>query len=129
MLNARELSYVQLKSVQPKNIKEYIVTVVVGENINDLKMFRELPINTIVFSGIDGLLRFITLNNSSIKTIVMDSMLDPDKIPTIARCIHSMFPHIKTVEYANESHAGFEYHLAKPFNESGRSLLETLSGE
>jgi len=108
------------------------VTIVVENNIAELKRFRnDININTILFTELDGVLRFINLNSQSISTVVIDSCVDPEKVPVIAQYINSMFPHITTVEYCldSERHKHFTHCIVKPFDEQGRSLLRELSGQ
>lgn len=108
------------------------MTVIVENNISEIKRFRECIKDTILFSCLDGFLQFINLNNKKIDTIVVDSDIDPEKVPAMLQYVKSMFPHINTVEYCDSLEQicyECQYHIAKPFEDEGKTLLETLSGK
>lgn len=108
------------------------MTVIVENNISEIRKFRECVEDTILFSCLDGFLQFINLNNQNISTIVIDTEIDSEKVPSMMQYVKNMFPHINTVEYCTSLEQvsdSCQYHISKPFTEDGKDLLETLSGK
>jgi hypothetical protein len=109
------------------------MTLVVEDNVRELNMFRKCrKKDWILFSGTDGLMKFITVNSDNISTVVLDENVDPVKIKNLANIIKKMFPHISIIDYCDhvDKHTSdvFEHIISKPFDNDDAILLETISG-